>query len=322
MTDSDASWVRAVDRVLTDHSASWHAGRPGASHKRRGRGRVDGHKSSRFGAEVDKHKHVQVLDEGSDDDEEASPPDVCGMCAEDAGKLMSCTDCSVKYHLDCHQFWRPLIGAPVPAPLRCKRCSDRNTLLAAGGSSSSAAGAATGVVTEAEAKPACSDEPADNGSDVEYGMLVCDFDDDVRRLVEEGEPGSWKAILGEVTEDNNRRAAEDEPKFTRIRTCEDTRAKQPAAKGRKRGRDEDDGDDACKCSDDCGSQCMNRITMHECTKTNCRYGADPERQCSNRSIQRFQGKKTVPRPTPGKGWGLFADEDIEPGDYIIEYVGE
>ena len=26
--------------------------------------------------------------------------------------------------------------------------------------------------------------------------------------------------------------------------------------------------------------------------------------------------------TPGKGWGIFAGEDIAPGAFIIEYVGE
>jgi hypothetical protein len=41
-----------------------------------------------------------------------------------------------------------------------------------------------------------------------------------------------------------------------------------------------------------------------------------------RNLQTHNYKKLALFPTPGRGWGLQADEDIKCGEFVIEYVGE
>lgn len=87
--------------------------------------------------------------------------------------------------------------------------------------------------------------------------------------------------------------------------------------------EKDDIDSECKCKFDeenpCGqwSNCLNQLTYTECG-ANCKAGV----KCEN---QRFQ-KRIYPnievRKVEGKGWGLFAAEEIKSGTFIIEYVGE
>ena len=47
-----------------------------------------------------------------------------------------------------------------------------------------------------------------------------------------------------------------------------------------------------------------------------------ERACEKRSLQMGQAKKLRLKRAEGKGWGVFADEQIIEGDFVIEYVGE
>ena len=61
---------------------------------------------------------------------------------------------------------------------------------------------------------------------------------------------------------------------------------------------------------------QNKAMQIECDD-NCRGGAG----CSNKSIQRYKVKK-VKKKRVGKGFGLFADEDIPIGEYVIEYIGK
>ena len=79
--------------------------------------------------------------------------------------------------------------------------------------------------------------------------------------------------------------------------------------------------DAC-----CGEDCLNKLLYIECTPENCSLagvtGPDGQPVCKNMQLQRQLGKKLYTKPTPGKGWGLFAAEDIRAGDFVVEYVGE
>lgn len=79
--------------------------------------------------------------------------------------------------------------------------------------------------------------------------------------------------------------------------------------------------DAC-----CGDDCLNRLLYIECSPDICSLAGvcDSEGRpvCNNMRLQRGLGKKVYTKPTPGKGWGLFAGEDIAPGDFVTEYVGE
>jgi len=62
--------------------------------------------------------------------------------------------------------------------------------------------------------------------------------------------------------------------------------------------------------------------LEECSRRSCSFGEDAAGACGNRAIARRAGRKVAVRPTPGKGWGLFAAEDIAAGDFVLEYVGE
>ncbi|KAL3817215.1 hypothetical protein ACHAXA_001707 [Cyclostephanos tholiformis] len=57
--------------------------------------------------------------------------------------------------------------------------------------------------------------------------------------------------------------------------------------------------------------------MHIECDDNCRGGAG----CSNKRIQRCKVKK-VKKKRVEKGFGLFADEDIQKGEYVIKYIGK
>jgi hypothetical protein len=121
------------------------------------------------------------------------------------------------------------------------------------------------------------------------------------------------------------------PPYKHITRCLYRIPKPKAPRGSKvrKGRGDEDGidvQDCCGCAAEgkgCRDDCDNRLLMQEeCNAANCSYGADAELQCHNRSLQRRRTKKVVPRPVGGKGWGLFAGEDIAPGEFVMEYVGE
>lgn len=44
--------------------------------------------------------------------------------------------------------------------------------------------------------------------------------------------------------------------------------------------------------------------------------------CQNRKFQKHEYANIYPKPTPGKGWGLFAGEKIYRGEFIMQYIGE
>ena len=67
----------------------------------------------------------------------------------------------------------------------------------------------------------------------------------------------------------------------------------------------------------CGEDCLNRVMSIECSNK-CRC-AD---KCTNRRFQKRQYKKLDIFSTEGKGHGLKAKENIQNGEFIIEYIGE
>ncbi|OQS02280.1 hypothetical protein THRCLA_05335 [Thraustotheca clavata] len=70
----------------------------------------------------------------------------------------------------------------------------------------------------------------------------------------------------------------------------------------------------------CGDNCHNRITFIECSADTC--SAPDAKLCLNRPFQNRYSKATRVEYMANKGFGLVADEKIEPQDFIIEYVGE
>lgn len=68
------------------------------------------------------------------------------------------------------------------------------------------------------------------------------------------------------------------------------------------------------------SRCYNVSTQVECSGYNCRAGPAA---CSNRAISRGKYPHTVVRfAGSGKGWALFAGEDISEGTLVAQYLGE
>ena len=76
--------------------------------------------------------------------------------------------------------------------------------------------------------------------------------------------------------------------------------------------------DDSQVSIDCGPRCFNRLICTECEIKSCPVGL----LCKNRRFQRQENKLVYPRPTPTKGWGLFAMNPIKKGDFVIQYLGE
>lgn len=73
-----------------------------------------------------------------------------------------------------------------------------------------------------------------------------------------------------------------------------------------------DGDSICN-----SDECINRST-----KTECIVGSCSKARCRNKRFQLLQSANVALVDTPGKGRGLRAQERIEAGEFIIEYVGE
>ncbi|MCJ1383597.1 histone methyltransferase set2 [Xylographa soralifera] len=69
------------------------------------------------------------------------------------------------------------------------------------------------------------------------------------------------------------------------------------------------------CGDD--SDCINRATKMECFG-DCGCGSD----CQNQRFQRQQFAQVTVIKTEKKGYGLRADTDLQPNDFIFEYIGE
>ena len=67
------------------------------------------------------------------------------------------------------------------------------------------------------------------------------------------------------------------------------------------------------CDDDA---CINFSTQTECSRSLC----GPK--CRNNRFQRKQWADLEIRKAPGKGHGLFANQDIEKGAFVAEYIGD
>uniref|UniRef100_A0A915BU57 [histone H3]-lysine(36) N-trimethyltransferase n=1 Tax=Parascaris univalens TaxID=6257 RepID=A0A915BU57_PARUN len=67
----------------------------------------------------------------------------------------------------------------------------------------------------------------------------------------------------------------------------------------------------------CGENCINRMLYTECG-SRCPSGA----RCSNRRLHNKEYAKVEVFYAGVKGWGLRACEPLEPGQFVMEYVGE
>ncbi|KAF1844950.1 uncharacterized protein K460DRAFT_284299 [Cucurbitaria berberidis CBS 394.84] len=78
-------------------------------------------------------------------------------------------------------------------------------------------------------------------------------------------------------------------------------------------------DSVAKVNHACGedSDCINRATKMECVG-DCSCG----RKCQNQRFQRKQYADVTVIKTEKKGFGLRANKDMVPGDFIFEYIGE
>ena len=68
----------------------------------------------------------------------------------------------------------------------------------------------------------------------------------------------------------------------------------------------------------CGPGCFNRASFTTCDTRVCPCGS----ACSNRPFHLLKSPKTKTLLTENRGWGLFANEFVAAGTFIIEYCGE
>jgi hypothetical protein len=68
----------------------------------------------------------------------------------------------------------------------------------------------------------------------------------------------------------------------------------------------------------CGSSCLNRCMLIECTPSLCPTG----KLCTNQRFQRRMYAKTLVRHFGAKGWGVVARAPIAKGEFVFEYCGE
>ncbi|KAI9890894.1 MAG: histone methyltransferase set2 [Vezdaea aestivalis] len=70
------------------------------------------------------------------------------------------------------------------------------------------------------------------------------------------------------------------------------------------------------CDDD--SDCINRATKMECLDNECNCGP----HCQNQRFQHKQYATVSVIQTEKKGFGLRCDKDLQPNDFIFEYIGD
>src|SRR5690348_2306282 len=70
------------------------------------------------------------------------------------------------------------------------------------------------------------------------------------------------------------------------------------------------------CGED--SDCINRATKMECVDGDCNCGL----ACQNQRFQRRQYANVSVIRTEKKGYGLRANVDLNPNDFVFEYIGE
>eukprot|EP00879_Flechtneria_rotunda_P011715 GHRR01012236.1.p1 GENE.GHRR01012236.1~~GHRR01012236.1.p1 ORF type:complete len:1545 (+),score=749.24 GHRR01012236.1:1019-5653(+) len=70
--------------------------------------------------------------------------------------------------------------------------------------------------------------------------------------------------------------------------------------------------------DGCGHNCINRMLCIECTEDFCPC----EHHCTNQMFTKKQYARLAVRRAGPKGFGLYADEDLSAGQFLIEYIGE
>ncbi|QQP48669.1 Uncharacterized protein FKW44_009049 [Caligus rogercresseyi] len=70
------------------------------------------------------------------------------------------------------------------------------------------------------------------------------------------------------------------------------------------------------CHED--SDCINRLLMVECMMSTC----PAKERCQNMQFQRRTYPSLRVSQTDSRGWGLFVDQAMKKGRFIIEYVGE
>ncbi|CAN8097013.1 unnamed protein product [Discula destructiva] len=70
------------------------------------------------------------------------------------------------------------------------------------------------------------------------------------------------------------------------------------------------------CGDD--SDCINRATKMECVDSECNCGLG----CENQRFQRKQFADVAVIKTEKKGYGLRANTDLQPNEFVFEYIGE
>ncbi|KAL6755278.1 hypothetical protein V8C86DRAFT_2681836 [Haematococcus lacustris] len=93
---------------------------------------------------------------------------------------------------------------------------------------------------------------------------------------------------------------------------------------RKRKVQEEDDVMICHCKpvwrggDGCGPDCINRMLCIECVAGFCPC----EDKCTNQVFTTKQYAKLEVRRAGAKGFGLWATENIQAGQFIIEYIGE
>jgi hypothetical protein len=63
-------------------------------------------------------------------------------------------------------------------------------------------------------------------------------------------------------------------------------------------------------------------TTNEAMQIECVDGCNGGENCNNKKIQRCEVKMVSKKKLGEKGFGLFADEDISKGEYVIEYIGK
>ncbi|GLD99364.1 hypothetical protein PINS_up008083 [Pythium insidiosum] len=108
------------------------------------------------------------------------------------------------------------------------------------------------------------------------------------------------------------------PKAAAAVTSGTTATTSTAARGKGKGKGNSAEDAPARVY--CGDGCHNRMLFISCSADTC-SAPDPS-LCSNRAIKRRETKRVRVEYIPGPGFGLFADETIEAGEFIIEYVGE
>ena len=150
-------------------------------------------------------------------------------------------------------------------------------------------------------------------------------DEEKKTKKEKGGAGGWRKKKNSNDDDDSNDSDEDAVMCKPIENAHVwSRVSRNIFKHREPRKLTEDDIMVCNCAIDpdtgsgCEEECVNRLVLTECDPKFCPCST----ACKNQRFSRKKFKELEVKRSSKKGHGLFSEENIKPGEFVLEYVGE